>query len=65
MEDTMESTANRKGQKIVITVARKPHGDSVAIKPVPSAHEVPGKAGDEEARDRLAVLASLYRILRG
>ena len=61
----MESTANRKGQRIVISVAKKPHGDSVAIKPEPSVSDAAHKASDEETHDRLAVLASLYRILRG
>lgn len=63
--DTMEK--NRKGMKIVMTVAKKPHGHADAVSPAlqPVKSEASSKAGDEEARTRLAAIAALYRIMRG
>lgn len=60
MEHTRDSN-----RRIVITVSKKPHGESVADTPEPPKPETAAQADDQATRDSLAVLASLYRILRG
>jgi hypothetical protein len=49
---------------IVIKVARKKHGDGDVPAAAPSKSEAQPKS-PEEARERLAVIASLYRLFRG
>lgn len=55
--DPMERT-------IVIKVAKKTHGDGSVPAPALLKNEAPPKS-PEEARERLALIASLYRLLRG
>ena len=50
---------------ILITVSKKPHGEPVPDAPQLAQQEAVTKAANDEARKRLAVLASLYRIFRG
>jgi hypothetical protein len=56
-----------KDQRIVITVGKKQHGHADVVAPAlqPVVSEATAKAGEEEARSRLAVIASLYRLMRG
>ena len=63
--DTMEK--NRQGMKIVMTVAKKPHGHADALSPAlqPVKSESTRKADDLETRTRLAAIAALYRLMRG
>ena len=59
----MEQTRDHK--RIVITVTKKPHGDGTHAVHEPAKSETGAKPGDTASPDSLAVLASLYRILRG
>jgi hypothetical protein len=49
---------------IVIKVGRKTHGEATTSAAAPPKSDAPPKS-PEEARERLAVIASLYRLLRG
>jgi hypothetical protein len=49
---------------MVIKVTKKTHGEGNAPAQAPPAGGTPPKS-PEEARERLALIASLYRLLRG
>ena len=60
--NTMEGTVNRKGQRIVIPVAKKPHTGSLLNAAAPRRNEAGQKTDEEATRHALAVLASLRSL---
>jgi hypothetical protein len=54
--NTMEGTANRKGQRIVITVAKKPHTGSLIRTP---------QSSKDEAGELRRLFTRMLRALRG
>lgn len=63
--NTIEDTVNRKGQRIVIKVAKKPHTGNVLNTAALSRNGAGPKADDEATRHALAVLESLCRFFGG
>lgn len=63
--NTIEGTVNRKGQRIVSKIEKKPHTGSLSHAAALPRNGAGPKTDDEATRHALAVLESLCRLFRG